>query len=80
MMLILARRHYRQRNKRRFSWGPTVTSPVTVIVPAYNEKECIANTLESLAKSTHPIEIIVVDDGSTDGTSEIARDAAGPSA
>ncbi|MEJ8670618.1 glycosyltransferase [Streptomyces sp. MS1.AVA.1] len=76
MMLILARRHYRQRNRRRFSWGPPVHQPVSVIVPAYNEKECIANTLESLAKSTHPIEIIVVDDGSTDGTSEIARNAA----
>ncbi|MBG0853311.1 glycosyltransferase [Streptomyces spinoverrucosus] len=76
MMLILARRHYRQRNRRRFSWGPPVTQPVSVIVPAYNEKECIANTLESLARSTHPIEIIVVDDGSTDGTSQIARDAA----
>ncbi|MFI1356807.1 bifunctional polysaccharide deacetylase/glycosyltransferase family 2 protein [Streptomyces sp. NPDC020898] len=81
MMLILARRHYRQRNRKRgkggkFSWGPTVTRPVTVIVPAYNEKECIANTLESLAKSTHPIEIIVVDDGSDDNTSQIARDAA----
>ncbi|WP_405746271.1 bifunctional polysaccharide deacetylase/glycosyltransferase family 2 protein [Streptomyces canus] len=76
MMLILARRHYRLRNKRRFSWGPTVTRPVTVIVPAYNEKECIANTLESLARSTHPIEVVVVDDGSSDGTSEIAREAA----
>ncbi|MGY5115423.1 bifunctional polysaccharide deacetylase/glycosyltransferase family 2 protein [Streptomyces sp. 900105755] len=76
MMLLIARRHYRQRNKRRFSWGPTVTRPVSVIVPAYNEKECIANTLESLAQSTHPIEVIVVDDGSTDGTSEIARAAA----
>ncbi|MDQ0599760.1 cellulose synthase/poly-beta-1,6-N-acetylglucosamine synthase-like glycosyltransferase/peptidoglycan/xylan/chitin deacetylase (PgdA/CDA1 family) [Streptomyces canus] len=76
MMLILARRHYRQRNKRRFSWGPTVTRPVSVIVPAYNEKECIANTLKSLARSTHPIEIIVVDDGSTDGTSEISLNAA----
>ncbi|MDH6217718.1 bifunctional polysaccharide deacetylase/glycosyltransferase family 2 protein [Streptomyces pseudovenezuelae] len=76
MMLILARRHYRHRNKRRFSWGPTVTRPVSVIVPAYNEKECIANTLKSLAKSIHPIEVIVVDDGSTDNTSEIARDAA----
>ncbi|CAL9489372.1 Undecaprenyl-phosphate 4-deoxy-4-formamido-L-arabinose transferase [Streptomyces sp. enrichment culture] len=76
MMLILARRHYRQRNKRRFSWGPTVTRPVSVIVPAYNEKECIANTLKSLAQSTHPIEVIIVDDGSSDGTSEIAREAA----
>ncbi|MFC9127020.1 bifunctional polysaccharide deacetylase/glycosyltransferase family 2 protein [Streptomyces sp. NPDC057099] len=73
MMLVLARRHYRLRNRRRFSWGPTVTRPVSVIVPAYNEKECIANTLASLARSTHPIEIIVVDDGSTDGTAEIAE-------
>jgi cellulose synthase/poly-beta-1,6-N-acetylglucosamine synthase-like glycosyltransferase len=76
MMLVLARRHYRRRNRRRFSWGPTVTRPVSVVVPAYNEKECIANTLASLALSTHPIEIIVVDDGSTDGTSEISREAA----
>ncbi|MFF3488153.1 bifunctional polysaccharide deacetylase/glycosyltransferase family 2 protein [Streptomyces sp. NPDC002701] len=73
MMLVLARRHHRRRNRRRFSWGPPVTRPVSVIVPAYNEKECIANTLKSLARSTHPIEIIVVDDGSTDGTREIAE-------
>ncbi|MFF4706120.1 bifunctional polysaccharide deacetylase/glycosyltransferase family 2 protein [Streptomyces sp. NPDC001288] len=76
LMLLVARRHHRLRNRRRFSWGPAVTGPVSVIVPAYNEKECIANTLESLARSTHPIEIVVVDDGSTDGTSEIARAAA----
>ncbi|MFH8973076.1 bifunctional polysaccharide deacetylase/glycosyltransferase family 2 protein [Streptomyces sp. NPDC017890] len=73
MMLILARRHHGQRDRRRFSWGPPVTGPVSVIVPAYNEKECIAATLRSLARSTHPIEIIVVDDGSTDGTAEIAE-------
>ncbi|MGQ4374307.1 bifunctional polysaccharide deacetylase/glycosyltransferase family 2 protein [Streptomyces sp. SAS_267] len=78
MMLVLARRHHRRRNRGRgrggkFSWGPTVTRPVTVIVPAYNEKECIANTLRSLARSTHPIEIIVVDDGSEDDTSGIAE-------
>ncbi|POX56394.1 bi-functional transferase/deacetylase [Streptomyces sp. Ru71] len=73
MMLLLARRHHRRRNRRRFRWGEPVTRPVSVIVPAYNEKECIANTLASLARSTHPIEIIVVDDGSTDGTAGIAE-------
>ncbi|MFE4048667.1 bifunctional polysaccharide deacetylase/glycosyltransferase family 2 protein [Streptomyces sp. YIM B13518] len=73
LMLVLARRHHRQRNRRRFGWGPPVTRPVSVIVPAYNEKECIGNTLRSLAESTHPIEIVVVDDGSTDGTAELAE-------
>ncbi|MBQ0951141.1 bifunctional polysaccharide deacetylase/glycosyltransferase family 2 protein [Streptomyces sp. RK76] len=73
MMLVLARRHHRQCNRRRFSWGPPVTGPVSVIVPAYNEKECIEATLRSLARSTHPVEIIVVDDGSTDGTADIAE-------
>ncbi|MFE2020439.1 bifunctional polysaccharide deacetylase/glycosyltransferase family 2 protein [Streptomyces sp. NPDC059499] len=73
LMLLLARRHHRRRNRRRFSWGPEVTGPVSVIVPAYNEKECIASTIGSLAASTHPIEIVVVDDGSTDGTAEIVE-------
>ncbi|GAA2637024.1 hypothetical protein GCM10010307_34280 [Streptomyces vastus] len=43
-----------------------------MIIPAYNDSECIADTVRSLADSGHPIEIIVVDDGSTDGTAEIA--------
>jgi peptidoglycan-N-acetylglucosamine deacetylase len=77
LMLVLARRHSRIRNPRRgrpeFRWGPEVTEPVSVVVPAYNERECIANTVRSLARSTHPIEIIVVDDGSTDGTGDIVE-------
>ena len=73
MMLLLARRHARVRRSPGFSWGPTVTEPVTVVVPAYNERECIANTVHSLTRSTHPIEIVVVDDGSTDGTAEIVE-------
>ncbi|MDT0547027.1 bifunctional polysaccharide deacetylase/glycosyltransferase family 2 protein [Streptomyces lonegramiae] len=71
MMLVLAWWHRRARDRRRFTWGRTVEERVSVIVPAYNEKECIANTVNSLAASTHPIEILVVDDGSTDGTGDI---------
>lgn len=75
LMVLLARRHAKQRHSRRFRWGPEVTQPVTVIVPAWNEKECIEQTLRSLAASDYrgPLEIVVVDDGSTDGTAEIAE-------
>ncbi|CCQ46492.1 polysaccharide deacetylase family protein [Pseudarthrobacter siccitolerans] len=50
---------------------PEITGPVTVIVPAYNESAGIEAAVRSIAASTHPVEIIVVDDGSTDGTADI---------
>jgi cellulose synthase/poly-beta-1,6-N-acetylglucosamine synthase-like glycosyltransferase/peptidoglycan/xylan/chitin deacetylase (PgdA/CDA1 family) len=73
LMLVVAHRHARQRKSPNWSWGPPVTEPVSVIVPAYNEKECIADTVRSLAASDHPVEILVVDDGSTDNTADIAE-------
>ena len=51
---------------------------MSVVVPAYNERECIADTLGSLLTGDHPIEIVVVDDGSTDGTADIAAAVRGP--
>lgn len=50
-----------------------VTEPVSVIVPAYNESAGIEAAVRSIAASTHPVEIIVVDDGSTDGTADIVE-------
>ncbi|MEU4687651.1 bifunctional polysaccharide deacetylase/glycosyltransferase family 2 protein [Actinoplanes sp. NPDC023714] len=73
LMLVLGRRHARRYRGGDAVWGPPYTEPVTVIVPAYNEKEIIAETLGSLVASTHPIRIVVVDDGSDDGTAEIAE-------
>ena len=47
---------------------------VSVVIPAYNEARVIARCLGSLVDQTHrPHEIIVVDDGSTDGTRAIVR-------
>jgi cellulose synthase/poly-beta-1,6-N-acetylglucosamine synthase-like glycosyltransferase/peptidoglycan/xylan/chitin deacetylase (PgdA/CDA1 family) len=74
LLFALAGRHARERRARRWSWGPPVTEPVSVIVPAYNEKEGIAAAVRSLAAGDHTeIEVVVVDDGSTDGTADIAE-------
>ncbi len=48
----------------------------TAIVPAYNEAERIGATVGALRSVPEVDEIVVVDDGSTDGTAE-AADAAG---
>ena len=73
LMLVIAVRHKRRRHRRDFSWGPPVTEPVSVIVPAYNESANIAATVRSLVAATHPVEVLVVDDGSTDGTADIVE-------
>jgi cellulose synthase/poly-beta-1,6-N-acetylglucosamine synthase-like glycosyltransferase/peptidoglycan/xylan/chitin deacetylase (PgdA/CDA1 family) len=69
--LIAARRHARRMRGR--AWGPPVTEPVSVIVPAYNESAGIEAAIRSLVASDHPLEVIVVDDGSTDGTADLVE-------
>jgi poly-beta-1,6 N-acetyl-D-glucosamine synthase len=45
--------------------------PVSVLIAAYNEAPVIARTMAAVLGSTHPpLEVIVVDDGSTDGTAD----------
>ncbi len=69
-MLLAARHHARM---RRAGWGRPVTAPATVIVPAYNESAGIEAAVRSLVASDHPVEVIVVDDGSTDGTADLVE-------
>jgi len=79
LLVVVARRHARRsRRATRDATGPWYTAPVSVVVPAYNEKECIEATVRSLVASDHPVEIIVVDDGSTDGTADIVERLALP--
>ena len=45
---------------------------ISCIVPVYNGERYLKEALDSiLAQTPRPLEIIVVDDGSTDGTSEV---------
>lgn len=47
---------------------------ISVIVPAYNRAPYIVDTLGSILSQNYPnIEIIVIDDGSSDGTYEILK-------
>lgn len=48
---------------------------VTVIIPAYNEQEYIHDTVRSIWSIPEIRDILVVDDGSTDRTADLARRA-----
>ncbi|MGW4226144.1 bifunctional polysaccharide deacetylase/glycosyltransferase family 2 protein [Streptomyces bauhiniae] len=79
LMLLLSATHARRTRRRGFRWGPEpVTEPATVLVPAYNEAKCIENTVRSLVGGEHPVEVVVVDDGSSDGTARIVEGLALP--
>lgn len=54
---------------------PSPESSLSVIVPAYNESGYIGPCIDSLVDADYPgpMEIVVVDDGSTDSTYEEAR-------
>lgn len=47
---------------------------VSVVVPVYNEEETVAHVLESLSQVPLDLEVVVVDDASTDRTWEILQE------
>ncbi|WP_003540241.1 TIGR04283 family arsenosugar biosynthesis glycosyltransferase [Desulfotomaculum nigrificans] len=54
----------------------TKTKPlISVIIPTYNEAKTIGDTLQHLHSWGDPLEVIVVDGGSTDGTTQLAGSA-----
>lgn len=52
----------------------TTPSPhISIVIPAFNEGEAIGGILDEIAKLDIDAEIIVINDGSTDNTSEVVR-------
>ena len=47
---------------------------ISIIIPAYNEESRIKNTLDGIKDIDEINEIIVVDDGSSDNTSKVAKE------
>ncbi len=45
---------------------------VVVLVPAFNEEERIASTVRAVSEGLTAQDVIVIDDGSTDATAQIA--------
>jgi glycosyltransferase involved in cell wall biosynthesis len=52
-----------------------VTLRTLVVIPAYNEEHSLPAVLKELAEQTPEHDVLVVSDGSTDRTAEVARDA-----
>ena len=58
---------------------PSVTSPpvrpvddILVVIPAFNESACLPSTIAGIREAQPDLHIVVVDDGSTDGTGDVA--------
>lgn len=50
-----------------------LTPTVSIIIPCYNKRPYVAKAIESALSQTAACEVIVVDDGSTDGSLDIIR-------
>jgi glycosyltransferase involved in cell wall biosynthesis len=53
---------------------------ILIIMPALNEEESLPATLKELGEVVDDVDVLVIDDGSTDATAEVARRAGAVSA
>jgi biofilm PGA synthesis N-glycosyltransferase PgaC len=67
---------FEKRPAKKSLTRPSYYPSVSMVVPCFNEEATLAHTVESLLALDYPknkLEILVVDDGSTDQTANIAR-------
>lgn len=51
-----------------------VDPSVSIVIPTHNRASLLAMAIESALAQTHPVEVIVVDDGSTDNTRAVVEE------
>ena len=52
-------------------------SDCVVVIPTYNEKENIAAIIDAVMGQPHQMDVLIIDDGSPDGTADIVREKMG---
>lgn len=65
--------HAEEKLKRAIEYGKIKTISVTVVIPCYNEEPTIEAILKLVESVQIADEIVIVDDGSTDGSREILQ-------
>jgi hopene-associated glycosyltransferase HpnB len=80
-LAVLVAPHRPHRIRERLEADPAAPddlSAVTVLIPARDEAELIGRTIAALGAQGRGLEVVVVDDQSSDGTREVAQHAAAP--
>jgi cellulose synthase/poly-beta-1,6-N-acetylglucosamine synthase-like glycosyltransferase len=73
-VLLMTASTGRRRRERAVAQGELPL--VTITVPAYNEAAAIGDTIEQLLRADYPVpllQVLVISDGSTDGTDDVVR-------
>ncbi|MDB5137555.1 MAG: glycosyltransferase [Mucilaginibacter sp.] len=76
--VLSVRQYYEDKKEKPGRLANEKLTPVSIIVPAYNEEVTAIKTIQSLLKTDYPnFEIIFIDDGSKDKTYELVNAAYG---
>ena len=78
ILALAARQRYARRHRRPAPAAGHYRPAVTVIIPAYNEDRVVGRTVRTVLDQHYEgLEVLVVDDGSSDRTSDVVREEFG---